>query len=364
MGEGKPGILLLDVCLPDENGFALCRRIHGIAGLENVPVIFVSGFDDLESKLEGYDAGGIDFISKPVNLIELTRKVDAAQRICLEHRSLYKRAVESDTLSSLVLSNLDEFAVLIKFLRAQNTSDTPRAVADELAALMRAYQLQSAIQVRMGNDELTISHHGDNWPLDVSVIKHVRKMGRIFEFKRQAAYNFEHVTVLVSNVPIDDPDLCGRIRDNLAIAGESANAKLASLSTREENRQARQAVGSLIAELKAAVTSYEKKYNLARYRGSSLTVDLQNRLMSAFAALGMTLQQENEILDVVTSMAEELADVYDFSSDMQETLGGISDRLSSILSIVIPAMPVIKSFEKKHEAPSVAVRTMTGVDLF
>jgi len=35
-------------------------------------------------------------------------------------------------------------------------------------------------------------------------------------------------------VPIDDPDLCGRIRDNLAIAGESANAKLASLSTREE----------------------------------------------------------------------------------------------------------------------------------
>ena len=197
-------------------------------------MIFVSGFDDLESKLEGYDAGGIDFISKPVNLIELTRKVDAAQRISLEHRSLYKRAVESDTLSSLVLSNLDEFAVLIKFLRAQNTSDTPRAVADELAALMRAYQLQSAIQVRMGNDELTISHHGDNWPLDVSVIKHVRKMGRIFEFKRQAAYNFEHVTVLVSNVPIDDPDLCGRIRDNLAIAGESANAKLASLSTREE----------------------------------------------------------------------------------------------------------------------------------
>lgn len=151
-----------------------------------------------------------------------------------------RQVVESDTLSSLVLSNLDEFAVLIKFLRAQNTSDTPRAVADELAALMRAYQLQSAIQVRMGNDELTISHHGDNWPLDVSVIKHVRKMGRIFEFKRQAAYNFEHVTVLVSNVPIDDPDLCGRIRDNLAIAGESANAKLASLSTREENRQARQ----------------------------------------------------------------------------------------------------------------------------
>ncbi len=76
-----PDLFLLDVDLPGMDGYTLCREIKDLPGLDNVPVIFISSLDDLESRLEGYDAGGLDYVIKPYNLAELKQKVGAARRL-------------------------------------------------------------------------------------------------------------------------------------------------------------------------------------------------------------------------------------------------------------------------------------------
>ena len=323
-GGCVPGIFLLDVDMPGMDGYSLCRKLRERADLLDVPVIFVSGLDDIESRLEGYDAGGTDFIVKPCNLAELRQKVGNAR--CIHHKLR-----ESEHLSSLILSNLDEYAVLIQFLRKINDCAHPRALVGELFDLLEAYQLQTAIQLRLPGLELTISDNGENQPLEVSVINHVRNMGRIFEFKSRAAYNFENITLLINNVPLHDPDLCGRIRDNVAIAVECTQAKLQALQTKAENAQARGGVADLLDTLRNEVQGFEKKYALARYRGSSLTMDMLNELTAAFAFLGMSDEQERKIVDIVHVKADELADIYDFGGEMQETLNKIAERLSDLL---------------------------------
>ncbi|MFZ4537450.1 response regulator [Propionivibrio sp.] len=75
----KPGMFLLDVRMPGMDGYAFCRQIKDDASLRQIPVTFVSSQDTLDARLQGYDAGGEDFIVKPFQAEEVLRKVQAAQ---------------------------------------------------------------------------------------------------------------------------------------------------------------------------------------------------------------------------------------------------------------------------------------------
>ena len=69
--------ILLDVLLPDRNGFALCEAIRA---LTSAPILFLSCMDEEEDKIEGLMAGGDDYITKPYSLKELAARVYAQVR--------------------------------------------------------------------------------------------------------------------------------------------------------------------------------------------------------------------------------------------------------------------------------------------
>ncbi len=72
-----PDLILLDVIMPGVNGFETCRRLKKIKDMEDVPVIFITGMGDDESKLKGFEVGGVDYIVKPIRTPELLARVNA-----------------------------------------------------------------------------------------------------------------------------------------------------------------------------------------------------------------------------------------------------------------------------------------------
>lgn len=69
-------VILLDVNLPGVNGFDLCRRLRGEVGLQT-PVIFTTARGEITDKLEGFEAGGWDYLVKPFSLAELAARIRA-----------------------------------------------------------------------------------------------------------------------------------------------------------------------------------------------------------------------------------------------------------------------------------------------
>jgi C4-dicarboxylate-specific signal transduction histidine kinase len=75
--EQPPELILLDVRMPGLDGYEVCRRIKSIETLREVPVIFLSAYTDTDDKLKGFEAGGVDFISKPFQFEEVNARVAA-----------------------------------------------------------------------------------------------------------------------------------------------------------------------------------------------------------------------------------------------------------------------------------------------
>lgn len=352
----RPGLFLLDLDLPGMNGYALCQRLREVFPSAAIPVIFVSGIDDMGARMEAFDAGAVDFLVKPVNIHELRRKIEVVGRINAEHRYLGEQVRNSETLASLVLSSLDEYGALVNFLRELNLCQTLRSVADQMRRLLRAFRLDAAIQVRTSSDRLTVSDNGENCPLEVDILDHSRNLGRIFEFKTRAAYNFDRISIVIKNVPVQDQDQCGRLRDHVAIAAEAADARLQSIITHDAHARARESVGVLLQDLQRTVEIFKNRYAAARFAGSSLTLDMHNELVSAFAFLGMSDIQESKILSIIDVKAYRLAEIYNFSGQTQEALHEIETRLADVLN---PASGDSISLDSPGERPAEG-----GVELF
>lgn len=70
-----PNLIILDVKMPGIDGFEACRRIKTDPRLSSIPIVFVTALNDTINRMEGYRAGGIDYISKPVDGNELLDRV-------------------------------------------------------------------------------------------------------------------------------------------------------------------------------------------------------------------------------------------------------------------------------------------------
>jgi diguanylate cyclase (GGDEF)-like protein len=96
-----PGLILLDVRMPDMDGFELCRRLKAEERTRAIPVIFISASVETEGKLEGFEAGAVDFITKPFNEAEVLARVAT-------HLALHQARQELEHKNAQLLTEVAE----------------------------------------------------------------------------------------------------------------------------------------------------------------------------------------------------------------------------------------------------------------
>lgn len=79
--QHPPDLVLLDVCLPGDDGFNVCKRIRSDFSTDYIPIIMLTACDDLQSKVSGLEVGADDYITKPYDISELMARVKSLFRI-------------------------------------------------------------------------------------------------------------------------------------------------------------------------------------------------------------------------------------------------------------------------------------------
>jgi len=117
-GIKPPDLILLDVRMPEMNGYEVCERLKQAERLQDIPVIFVSAHGETEEKVKGFHAGGVDYVTKPFQAEEILARVGthiALHRMQAEirqHNERLEQAVRERTRqlaeSNVKLSLLDQ----------------------------------------------------------------------------------------------------------------------------------------------------------------------------------------------------------------------------------------------------------------
>ncbi|MCG8614661.1 MAG: response regulator, partial [Desulfobacterales bacterium] len=86
--ENPPDLILLDIVMPDMNGLEVCAHLKSDPRTEKIPVIFVTARNDIDDEAHGFAAGGVDYITKPVNPAILSARIRTHLALYDQNRSL------------------------------------------------------------------------------------------------------------------------------------------------------------------------------------------------------------------------------------------------------------------------------------
>ncbi len=138
----QPDLILLDLVMPGTGGLEVCRALKENPQTQDIPVIFLSGTTDPEVKVQGFDLGAIDYVTKPFEVCELRARVRSALRMKRAHDLLAARAF-IDALTGL-----------------HNRAYFDRRLSDELAASRRYGRDVSLLMVDIDHFKQVNDLHG------------------------------------------------------------------------------------------------------------------------------------------------------------------------------------------------------------
>ena len=73
--RARPDIVLMDAVMPSMDGFETCKRLKALPGFEDVPVIFMTGLSEPEDSVRGFEAGGADYVTKPIVIDDMVARM-------------------------------------------------------------------------------------------------------------------------------------------------------------------------------------------------------------------------------------------------------------------------------------------------
>lgn len=111
-----PDLILLDVMMPEMDGFEVCERLRAAPEIADAPIIMITTLDDRQSRLRGLQAGADEFLSKPLDMIELRTRVQTIARLNRYRRLLDERQRAVRALTMARDAALDASRVKSEFL--------------------------------------------------------------------------------------------------------------------------------------------------------------------------------------------------------------------------------------------------------
>ena len=158
-----PDLVLLDVNMPEMNGYEVCARLKASAKLRDVPAIFLTALSDLADKIKAFEVGGVDYITKPFHLEEVQARVRthlALRSANLELLRSYSKLQELEQLREDLVhmvvhdmrSPLTVIAGNLSFLKDECNKLSPQAATD----LQDAIEGAEAV-AKLANDLLDVS---------------------------------------------------------------------------------------------------------------------------------------------------------------------------------------------------------------
>ncbi len=322
-------IILSDVVMPEMSGYEFCQAVKENEATKDLPFLFISSHTTLEEKLKGYAVGGDDYINKPIRPEELGYKINMLLEARIKNKALSSQLAETHHTAIQAMTYSSDLGQILEFYKNSLNAESFDQLAGYLFETTKNYGLKVTLQLITPSETITLSEKGVAPPLESNVIELSRTKGRYFDFGARTVINYQDFSLLIKNMPIDDPERYGTIKDTLGTlcnAIESRVRVLISNSTAKKNDEILETVKSTLKQVEALFSKIQKGNAKAI---ETLTDELEEAMLTS---LGLNEHQEESIRKIAKDCLEASKEVHKEGLALHDMFENINEQLRNVLA--------------------------------
>jgi hypothetical protein len=268
-------------------------------------VIVVSASSDLETRIKAFNCGSDDFIAKPLERVELITKINLLRQRKQRIGEVKQQLEQAHRAAMTAMKNSSELGRVMQFVEHSFSIASVEHLMDAALALLATFNLRAAAMIDISGRQLFFSSEGEIKPIEKELIELLKSKGRFYDFNHRTQVNYQHVSLLIKNMPIDDSDSYGRIKDLLPAIVGCINSRVSEIENREQIiSQAHDLVYSfdvIQATMKTLTQSLGNNQKKATERLHNMVMELQIFIQK----LGLEEDQEERVIAYVDDAVEE-----------------------------------------------------------
>jgi len=322
--ESSPDLILMDVNMPKLDGIETCKQLKEDPTTSSVPIIFVSALSGHQEKMTGYKVGAEDYVSKPFDGDELLAKIALTLSATATIAEYEKSSSETMNMAMTALSTAGNVGTALQFSNASLSCKTADELAELLLEYYSIYGLIVTLRYAQENSIKFYSHSPAVTDLEKQLMNQTNEQGRFIDFGKRTLMNYERISVLIKNMPVENEQAFGEMKDNLGFIGDAAEARAKSIEIEK-------ALNTVILSSKGILAEIDQEYKKNAAKNDSILALLHREMGEAFQFLEMRVEDEDNLISILIDAESKSKTLYKDGLNIEEKITRLMADIDSVL---------------------------------
>jgi CheY-like chemotaxis protein len=331
--QSVPNLILLDINMTGMNGYEVCVHLRKQVKTATLPIIFVSGMFKPEERLQGYEAGANDYVTKPIDGEDLLKRV-ADQLVCqLNLSNSQVEAKNSMTLALEAMTYSGEMGQLMEFVKKSQAVDSMRALADMVCETITDFSISASAYIAdTGEGDIFSGCDVDSVEAEL-LRKSWSSKKNIVHAGIRTIVKSEQICLLIKNMPVDDENRYGRIKDHLSVLVNICDGPILTLQARQDLAvQRKKVLEKVILVTEERLEEFNVKLSAHDNSIYQILTEMVTQLETMLFGLGLDEDQEKLLMGLAYNASEKLNETRKSTQQLEGDLSIILEGLYEILN--------------------------------
>ncbi len=326
-----PDLFLLDINMPDMTGYEVCAELRRCEVSKTTPIIFVSAMDTTEERLAGFESGGDDFVTKPIDPPALLEKVRYRLSRHGEVAEARQNAEEAMKVAMEAMTSNSELGQLIQFVKTSQEESTLEGIGQRICDVVASFGLNGCAVI-FGDRPYFVNC--DNDSVEARVLMSARgSKERIISIGVRTIICSDYLALMIKDMPIEDDSRYGRFKDHLVVLSSICDGRLLTIQSQMDLSKQRHSVLSRVIamtehqvhQLSERLTDYDKSIR-------KVMMDMIGEMEAKLFSLGLEEDQEEALVKLAYAATEQLESLKGQTDELEQALGSVLEGLYEILN--------------------------------
>jgi len=260
MAQKRYRVLVLDQVAAPQLDLRECETLVQQDYVKGTPVVVLTSSPAVKEKIKALEIGCDDLIDSKTAPDELFARITKSIFHQIANSQLSQRLNQfAETARNAMVDNSD-LEANIQFLLQIHNCDNLDQLGQQFFASIQRYGLSCSLQMRSEMGKKDMEAHGMAKHLESQLLLQLKDNGRYVDFGRRTIVNFDRVSLLIKNMPLDDPEKYGAVKDNAFCLVQGVNARILALEDRYKLLMEKELLQKLSSDVRLVINALTHAY--------------------------------------------------------------------------------------------------------